>query len=182
MGNLDAWVAEWPANADQPGWNNVTSRRFNEIVRQADTEVVNGLRGQGENAEQQINSVTENIVQDITRSGWAEAGGWFQKVGQIRTTLVNITSAPIASLERTAKNITDEKDPRQRLFNRSVAMSVSVLLKAFRAEGEELDAEAVGAVKFDNIFDGIGTNSDKSPDATGFKRMLTDKMSTTSDR
>ena len=45
MGNLDAWVAEWPATADQPGWNNVTSRRFNDIVRQADTEVVNGLRG-----------------------------------------------------------------------------------------------------------------------------------------
>jgi len=139
MSNLDAWVAEWPANADQPGWNNVTSRRLNEIVRQADTEVVNGLRGQGENAEQQVNAVTENIVQDITRSGWAEAGGWFQKVGQIRTTLVNITSAPIASLERTAKNITDEKDPRQRLFNRSVAMSVSVLLKAFRTEGEDID-------------------------------------------
>jgi hypothetical protein len=182
MGNLDAWVAEWPANADQPGWDKVTSRRFNDIVRQADTEVVNGLRGQGENAEQQINSVTENIVQDITRSGWAEAGGWFQKVGQIRTTLVNITSAPIASLERTSKNVTDEKDPRQRLFNRSVAMSVSVLLKAFRAEGEDVDEISAGPVKFDNIFDGIGTNSDKSPDATGFKRMLTDKMSTTSDR
>ena len=182
MSNLDAWVAEWPANADQPGWNNVTSRRFNEIVRQADTEVVNGLRGQGENAEQQVNAVTENIVQDVTRSGWAEAGGWFQKVGQIRTTLVNITSAPIASLERTAKNITDEKDPRQRLFDRSVAMSVSVLLKAFRAEGEDVDEISAGPVKFDNIFDGIGTNSEKSPDATGFKRMLTDKMSTTSDR
>ena len=180
MRNLDAWVAEWPATADQPGWNNVTSRRFNEIVRQADTEVVNGLRGQGQNAEQQVNAVTQNIVQDITRSGWAEAGGWFQKVGQIRSTLVNITSAPIASLERTATDITGEKDPRQKLFNRSIAMSVSVLLKAFRAEGEELDAEAVGAVKFDNIFDGIGTGSDKSPDSTGFKKMITDKLNTTS--
>ena len=180
MRNLDAWVAEWPANADQPGWNNVTSRRFNDIVRQADTEVVNGLRGQGGNAEQQVNAVTQNIVQDITRSGWAEAGGWFQKVGQVRSTLVNITSAPIASLERTATDITGEKDPRQKLFNRSIAMSVSVLLKAFRAEGEELDAEAIGAVKFDNIFDGIGTGSDKSPDSTGFKKMITDKLNTAS--
>ena len=104
MSNLDAWVAEWPATADQPGWNNVTSRRFNDIVRQADTEVVNGLRGQGGNAEQQVNAVTQNIVQDITRSGWAEAGGWFQKVGQVRSTLVNITSAPIASLVNDPQN------------------------------------------------------------------------------
>ena len=40
MGDLDRWVESWPYDAEQDGWNDVKSRRFNDIVHAADAKVV----------------------------------------------------------------------------------------------------------------------------------------------
>ena len=182
MGDLDKWVESWPYDAEQDGWNDVKSRRFNDIVHAADAKVVAALRGQGQNAEGQVDGVIQQVVEDITRSGWAESGNWFQKIGHIRMSLIGTTSAAVASIEPTTRSITDKDDAQQELFERTVNLASKTLIKAFRHDGEDIAGTEQGLVRFDNLFDDIGTDADKAPDITGFKSMLMDRLNSASNR
>ena len=182
MGDLDKWVESWPYDADQDGWSDVKSSRFNEIVRAADAKVVAALRGQGQNAEGQMDGVIQQVVEDVTRSGWAEAGTWFQKIGHIRMSLINTTAASVATIEPSFRAVTDKDDARQELFERTVNLGSKTLIKAFRRDGEEIGDANPTPARFDNLFQDIGTDGGRAPDITGFKSMLTDKLNSTSNR
>ena len=182
MGQIDAWVATWPSDAEQDGWDKVKSQRFNDIVRNADAQVVNALRSAGQGGDEAVTGVMEQLVQDITQSGWSEAGNWFQKVGQVRTSLINVTAAPIASIEMSDQDVTGESDARQELFDQSVSLATTTLNRAFVADGENVNDNAVRPVKFDNLFDNISITRGKKPDVTGFKSRIENKFNSVSNQ
>ena len=96
--------------------------------------------------------------------------------------LIGTTSAAVASIEPTARSITDKDDAQQELFERTVNLASKTLIKAFRHDGEDIAGTEQGLVRFDNLFDDIGTDADKAPDITGFKSMLMDRLNSASNR
>ena len=129
-----------------------------------------------------MEGVIQQVVEDVTRSGWAEAGTWFQKIGHIRMSLINTTAASVATIEPSFRAVTDKDDARQELFERTVNLGSKTLIKAFRRDGEEIGDATPTPARFDNLFQDIGTDGGRAPDITGFKSMLTDKLNSTSNR
>lgn len=91
---IDSWVDTWPLSLNSPDWKNVNSTRFNEIVTAAESEIISKSVEKGSEAGSDLNGITERYVETITNKGWADAAGWFQRVGAIRTAISSVTSLP----------------------------------------------------------------------------------------
>lgn len=90
---LDQWVATWPASLEQSGWHTITPDRFNQIVKETETAVAQQLAAQSTSA---VSTALTNLVNSVTKPGWAEAAGWFQRVGMLRQRMKAVLERPIA--------------------------------------------------------------------------------------
>lgn len=104
MRNLDAWVATWPSTANDPGWSNVDSSQFNTYVSQAENQVATELAQSAQNTSNATNNGLQDYVQAMTEGGWATAGGWFQRVGEIRGQFTKVLSDPVGTVTPPAIN------------------------------------------------------------------------------
>lgn len=98
MQNLDAWVATWPNTANDPGWSSVDSSKFNTYVSQAENQVAMELAQAAQNTTSTTNNALQDYVQAMTIGGWATAGGWFQRVGQLRSQFAGTMADPVGTV------------------------------------------------------------------------------------
>ncbi|MFU4433378.1 DotA/TraY family protein [Pseudomonas aeruginosa] len=102
MADIEQWVGEWPATINESGWENVTSDRFNQIVNQAQSTLTASLTAQIA-ADTTLQQIMQKYVSDITKDGWAMAGGFYQRLGGIKEELGRIYAENVA--QATAPNL-----------------------------------------------------------------------------
>lgn len=102
MTDIEQWVGEWPATINESGWENVTSDRFNQIVNQAQSTLTASLTAQIA-ADTTLQQIMQKYVSDITKDGWAMAGGFYQRLGGIKEELGRIYAENVA--QATAPNL-----------------------------------------------------------------------------
>ena len=102
MADVETWVAEWPATAIEPGWDNVQSNRFNQIVNEAQSAMMASLTAQIA-ADSTLKTIMQQYVNDITADGWAMAGGFYQRLSGMRQEVAQIYSENVA--QATAPNL-----------------------------------------------------------------------------
>jgi len=98
MQNLDSWVATWPNTANDTGWSNVNSSQFNTYVSAAENQVATQLAQTAQSTSSTTNNGLQDYVQAMTAGGWATAGGWFQRVGQLRGQFTGVMTDPVGSV------------------------------------------------------------------------------------
>jgi len=130
MQDIDAWVATWPANFEEDGWRQVSPTRFNQIVAAADNRIVQRLRQEIGNGNSAIGQHLQGMVDFLTRAGWAEAGGWFQKVGLARGEIMQLAAIPVGTVSDATIDATIFSDARQKAFKNSVDLAKDVIAKA----------------------------------------------------
>jgi len=92
MNAIDQWVNTWPTRISESTWNTVNSARFNEIVSQYEQQVAADMSSLSNGTGAAVNTGLNAFVNSLTLDGWASAGGWFQRVGQVRFQLSTIFS------------------------------------------------------------------------------------------
>lgn len=90
MVDIDNWVATWPANMSQPGWDQVNSATLNTLVDARNAQIVAALQSSMTTGEASVNTAVQAYSTALTQGGWAMAGGWYQRVGSIRRQLSDI--------------------------------------------------------------------------------------------
>lgn len=130
MQDIDAWVATWPANFEEDGWRQVSPTRFNQIVAAADNRIVQRLHQEIGNGNSAIGQHLQGMVDFLTRAGWAEAGGWFQKVGLARGEIMQLAAIPVGTVSDATIDATISSDARQKAFKNSVDLAKDVIAKA----------------------------------------------------
>ncbi|NKF92176.1 hypothetical protein GO286_04469 [Ralstonia solanacearum] len=90
MGDIDGWVATWPSNISQPGWDQVNSATLNSFVDARNAQIVSALQSSMTGGEANVNSSVQAYSNALVQGGWAMAGGWYQRVGSIRRQLSEI--------------------------------------------------------------------------------------------
>jgi conjugal transfer/type IV secretion protein DotA/TraY len=98
MVDLDGWVNTWPNRMGDAGWTAVDSTRFNEIVNTAEQSVATALMAQMSTGETGIKTGFSSFANSLTAEGWAMAGGWFQRVGEVRGRISSTLSESIGSV------------------------------------------------------------------------------------
>lgn len=90
MVDIDNWVATWPANMSEPGWDKVNSATLNTLVDARNAQIVAALQSSMTTGESSVNTSVQAYSTALTQGGWATAGGWYQRVGSIRRQLSDI--------------------------------------------------------------------------------------------
>ncbi|HHZ28484.1 MULTISPECIES: DotA/TraY family protein [Xanthomonas] len=138
MAALDQWVNSWPTSISEAGWDSVYSNRFNEIVSQYEQQVATGLANGLNNSQNQLAVGMSAYVNSLTADGWANAGGWFQRVGLVRTQLSNILSEQVGQVG--APSMTGlPNDARSSLLASSVSIVSDITKKAEEKSGYTSD-------------------------------------------
>ena len=129
MNDLDQWVNTWPRSVSEATWDTVNSARFNEIVGQYEAQIVSDLSGLSSGANATLNVGLNAFLTSLTNEGWANAGGWFQRVGQVRFQLSTIFSEPPGSVgEPVLTGL--PSDAASREFISSVALARDITRKS----------------------------------------------------
>lgn len=129
MNDLDGWVNTWPRSVSEATWDTVNSARFNEIVGQYEAQIVSDLSGLSSGANATLNVGLNAFLTSLTNEGWANAGGWFQRVGQVRFQLSTIFSEPPGSVgEPVLTGLPNDAASRE--FMSSVALARDITRKS----------------------------------------------------
>ncbi|UXI68350.1 DotA/TraY family protein [Tahibacter amnicola] len=85
------WVRQWPIPTEPgaAGGTPVDAHRFNQIVNEYEQQLVTRLVATGEGANGSTTNTMGQYLQSLTREGWASAGGWWQRSGQVRGQIYN---------------------------------------------------------------------------------------------
>jgi len=100
MGKLDAWINSpaWPKRIGDAGWDQVDSTEFNKIVNEAEQSVATALMAQMSTGETGIKTGFQSFASSLTDEGWAMAGGWFQRVGEVRGRIASTLAESVGSV------------------------------------------------------------------------------------
>lgn len=135
MSDIDAWVATWPANISEPGWDQVDSSTLNALVDARNAQIVAALQSSMAAGEANVNTSVQAYAAALVQGGWAMAGGWYQRVGAIRRQLNDIAGGTPGTV--TAPNFYAlHKGPMTDLVNASVtSISEAIQKKSASAAG-----------------------------------------------
>lgn len=98
MQDIDTWVATMPSDINQPGWDKVLSSKLNSIVKAREDQVVTAIANQMTSSEGAVNTGITAFIDSMTKEGWAMAGGWYQRVGLLRSKISTITSEAVGNV------------------------------------------------------------------------------------
>jgi len=97
---IQNWVNTWPSNIDHEGHDRIESNKLNEIVRNAEGKFLTTLNN-NVHSDATLQEIMDAYVDRITRDGWMKAGGYYQRMNDIRgqitkmmTEVTALTSAP----------------------------------------------------------------------------------------
>jgi conjugal transfer/type IV secretion protein DotA/TraY len=128
--NIDSWVATWPLTLNSSDWSNVDSSKLNDIISQAENSVVSASVNGGTSTASSLNSVTQQYVESITDQGWADAAGWFQRVGAIRTSISTVTAIPAGQVVQPSYVMLPGDSRTSELVNTVATVTETIVKKA----------------------------------------------------
>ena len=82
MTQIDGWVSTWPTDVGGD-WSRVNVDQFNQIVMRAQSTMLTDLQGRMA-GDPTLRDLMRRFTNDITKDGWAMAGGYYQRLGGLR--------------------------------------------------------------------------------------------------
>ena len=73
IGRINLWVGTWPTDVNKD-WKAVSVNEFNNIVDQAQAALITTLEKKI-NDDKSLSELMNKFTSDITKDGWAMAGG-----------------------------------------------------------------------------------------------------------
>lgn len=148
MKQIDQWVTTLPPSYDAPGWENVDSKQFNTIVNTVEQNLKKNLAAQM-SGDTTVSSIMKKYVNDVTKDGWAMAGGWYQRIGGLREQMTKIYTSPVGTVSEpgTALGLLPSGAARDAATN-SLEVADIVLKKA-GDHNNEAGATPVGQMTLD---------------------------------
>jgi conjugal transfer/type IV secretion protein DotA/TraY len=159
MLDIDNWVNTMPSDINQPGWENVQSAQFNTIVKNREDQVAAAIANSVTTSEGSVNVGVTAFVDEMAKGGWAMAGGWYQRVGLLRSKVSAITGESVgAATTPSLAGLPD--DARSKLLKYSVTTVAETISKKSEEAGKGYDGST--AVKPQDIASMLPTdgNSD----------------------
>ena len=148
MLDIDNWVNTMPSDINQPGWENVQSAQFNTIVKNREDQVAAAIANSVTTSEGSVNVGVTAFVDEMTKGGWAMAGGWYQRVGLLRSKVSAITGESVgAATTPSLAGLPD--DARSKLLKYSVTTVAETISKKSEEAGKGYDGST--AVKPQDI-------------------------------
>jgi conjugal transfer/type IV secretion protein DotA/TraY len=122
MAEIDAYVAGFPsASTFNSNWT-IDSSEFNDIIAYAEKAIIDDLRAVFEESGTTFESAMRAYIASLTREGWAMAGGWYQRVGAIRSAMVRQLSEPVGTT--VGPNFDSLPDDARRIMQRSLVRTI----------------------------------------------------------
>lgn len=132
MREIDSWVASWPGDINQD-WSTVSVNTFNTIADNAQTNMLSNLRSRMQ-SDNTLKGLMERFTNDITKDGWAMAGGYYQRLGGIREELRKIYAESPGTVTQPALRWLPE-DAKGNLVRQSAIMPAVIARKALDGSG-----------------------------------------------
>ena len=132
MAELDSWVNQWPTSINDDGWDKVNSDRFNTIVNKWEEKVATDLVAQVSSDQGGVDNGLRDYVKALVANGWADAGGWFQRVGMIRGQISGVLSESVGSVGAPSLSALPADSRASLLIN-----SVTTITEAINKKSEE---------------------------------------------
>lgn len=139
MQDIDNWVATMPSDINQSGWDTVESKKFNSIVQARENQVAGNITAQMTGSTGAVNGGVSTFLTSLTDDGWAMAGGWYQRVGLLRSKLASITNESIGSVTQPSLSSLPS-DARASLLKNSVTTVSETITKKAEQAGNGYDA------------------------------------------
>lgn len=175
MQDIDAWVSTWPANFEQEGWRQVSPTRINQIIAETDNRIFQRLHQEISNGNSTVGQYLQEMVDFLGNAGWAEAGGWFQKVGLARGEIMQLSAVKVGIVSPPTLDATIASDPRQNAFWRSMDIAKDIIAKATASADQHRNANTSI-----NIIDALPNNISMT-DISGFKDRVNKEIEDFSD-
>lgn len=147
MADIDAWVVEIPADINKPGFNLVQSARFNTIVKAREDQILAAMSSQF-NGDATVANGVGQFVDALNKEGWSMAGGWYQRVGLLRTRLATITGEAVATATEPSLSGLPA-DARAQLLKGSLAAVTEAIAK--KSENAGAGYQSSGVIKPEDI-------------------------------
>lgn len=128
INDLDSWVDTWPSDINQPGWENVNSDDFNMIVERNEDKIAAELVNSITTEQGGVDSGLEAYLDAIIKEGWAGGGGWFQRVGMVRSQIAAVIAEPLGTVTQPSLSALPA-DARVSLLNNSVNTATEAVAK-----------------------------------------------------
>jgi len=93
-GGLNSWVSGWPTTAD--GWSSVDASQMNTLLNSAEANLATTLSQDMTQTQGPAASGLQQLQTTLTAGGWSMAGGWYQRVGMVRSNFANLLSSRAA--------------------------------------------------------------------------------------
>ena len=132
MLQIDAWVNHWPADINSD-WTDISVGQFNDIVNQAQGAMLSDLRGRVQ-SDNTLKDLMARFTGDITKDGWAMAGGYYQRLSGIRDEFRKIYSEPPGNVTAPALRWLPD-DAKGNLARQSAIMPAVITRKAIDGAG-----------------------------------------------
>lgn len=127
MTDIDSWVRGMPSDLNQPGFDTVQSKEFNRLVNKAESAVLAAVTAKL-GASAGVDQGVAKFVTKLTKDGWSMGGGWYQRVGLLRTKLSSITSEAVATASEPSLSSLPA-DARAQLLKSSVTTVTEAITK-----------------------------------------------------
>lgn len=97
INDIDQWVDSdaFPTRIDELKADTLSSSKLNDLIENRRKAILSGLKQTSESIK--LDEPLNNYVTSITKDGWANAGGWYQKIGAIRTAMNQSLSQNMAT-------------------------------------------------------------------------------------
>lgn len=134
MKDIDAWVSTMPYSVTQPGWNNINSQTFNQIVDKAQQAVISNLGNQIAN-DTTLSSIMKGWVDSVGKDGWAMAGGFQQRLGGLREEMSKIYASSPGDATGPDYSVLPSDDRAQLLADSVDSITKTIIAKADAGAG-----------------------------------------------
>ncbi len=148
MSDINAWVATMPTDINQTGWV-IESKKFNDIVKQHEVALISQIAAQVSNGTANVNNGISTFINEITKDGWAMAGGWYQRVGAIRKELGSAVTASVGNATEPSLSSLPG-DARATLLQSSVSTVAETIIRKSEEPGKGYDVTASPAADIAN--------------------------------
>jgi conjugal transfer/type IV secretion protein DotA/TraY len=133
MQDIDNWVASMPSDVNQSGWDTVQSSQFNSLVKTREDQVAANITS-AMTGDSSVNTGVTSFLTSLTNDGWSMAGGWYQRVGLLRSKLSSLTSESVGTVTQPSLSSLPT-DSRSTLLSNSVATVSETIVKKAELQG-----------------------------------------------
>lgn len=132
MQSIDNWVKTWPTDVNKD-WSGVKASEFNQRVEDAQQLLLVDLHARL-NSDNTLKALMERFTTDITKDGWAMAGGYYQRLSGIREELRKIYAESPGEVTQPALGWLPD-DAKGNLVRQSMTMPSVIARKAIDTSG-----------------------------------------------